>query len=115
MSPAENTLEGVTYGPYEIIELIASGGMGRVYRARHTELGRIVALKLVRAASTASDDRQIRFQREAQAIARLHHPHIVPIYEVGEVEGECYFAMRLIDGPPPVSYTHLTLPTIYSV
>ena len=95
---------GVSYGPYEIIEIIASGGMGKVYRARHVDLDRTVALKLVKGAGAANDERHLRFQREAQAVARLHHPNIVPIYEVGEVDGECYFAMRLVDGPPLNQY-----------
>ncbi len=100
LAPSKDVRIGFHYGPYEIVDVIAMGGMGAVYRARHQELGRTVALKLVRGVGPASNETEVRFHREAKAVAQLNHRHIVPIYEIGEVEGECYFAMRLIDGPP---------------
>ena len=83
-------------GDYEVLGVIARGGMGVVYKARHRKLNRVVALKLIRSARI---DRQAqRFQAEAEAAAKLDHPHIVPVYEVGEVDGRQFIAMAFIDG-----------------
>ncbi len=95
---------GRTFGGYIILERLGSGGMGVVYRALQSNARRLVALKLVKAewwgdSTQPSNHRaESRFRNEAQALAQLEHDHIVPIYEVGHVEGVVYFSMRLIDG-----------------
>lgn len=84
-------------GPYEVLEEIGRGGMGIVYRARHLELDRIVALKMI---SPSQNDRnhRLRFRREAESAARLQHPNIVQVYEVGEENGVSYLAMEYVAG-----------------
>jgi len=85
-------------GDYVLLEEIARGGMGIVYRARQVSLHRIVAVKLLPAGSLAREDRVARFQVEAAAAAALRHPHIVAIHEIGEHEGQWYFSMDYVDG-----------------
>ena len=75
---------GSQIGPYEIVSLIGTGGMGEVYRARDTRLGRDVAIKVLPEAFAADPDRVRRFEQEARAIAALNHPHICQIHDVGD-------------------------------
>lgn len=85
-------------GPYEIIEELGRGGMGRVFAARQSGLGRIVALKVLFLGRGAPPELEMRFLREAQTVARLRHPHIVAIHDSGRAAGQVYFSMDYIEG-----------------
>src|SRR5262249_55487580 len=83
---------------YEVQEMIGSGGMGVVYRAWHLRLHRDVALKMPLAGTHAPPAERERFLREAEAVASLRHPNIVQVYEAGDMGGQAYFTMELIEG-----------------
>jgi formylglycine-generating enzyme required for sulfatase activity len=83
---------------YEILGVLGHGGMGVVYRARQLKANRLVALKMIRAVEHASPTDRLRFQIETEAVARLQHPHIVQLHEVGEVRGQPFFSLEFCDG-----------------
>jgi tetratricopeptide (TPR) repeat protein len=90
---------GASLPGYEILEELGRGGMGIVYRARQVALKRLVALKVVLAGAHAGPKERASFRTEAEAVARLQHPHIVQIHDIGEHEGLPYFSLEYIDGP----------------
>ncbi len=89
---------GTRFGPYEVVAPLGAGGMGEVYRARDTRLGRDVAIKVLPGDVAGDAERRTRFEREARAVAALDHPHICGIYDVGEANGTHFLVMPLIDG-----------------
>ena len=97
-SNAAHDLTGRSLGPYRIVNLIGSGGMGEVYAAEDERLDRRVALKVLPVLHTGDEDRIRRFQQEARAASALNHPNIVTIFDVGAAEGIHYLAAELIEG-----------------
>ncbi|MDT5290129.1 MAG: eukaryotic-like serine/threonine-protein kinase [Mycobacterium sp.] len=91
-------MEGTPFGRYQLIELLGRGGMGEVWRAHDTAIDRVVALKMLLPHFAKDPDFETRFRREARAAARLDDPHVVPIHDVGEIDGRLYVTMRLING-----------------
>ncbi|MEO6324423.1 MAG: serine/threonine-protein kinase, partial [Thermoanaerobaculia bacterium] len=89
---------GTRLGPFEIVAPLGAGGMGEVYRAKDTRLGREVALKVLPAELLSDRDRLVRFAQEARAASALNHPNIVTIYEIGQVDALPFMAMELIAG-----------------
>src|SRR5215510_4422626 len=89
---------GTRLGPYEIVAPLGAGGMGEVYRARDTRLGREVAIKVLPAALSADPERLKRFEREARSASSLNHPNIVTIYDIGSEGGVSFIAMELVRG-----------------
>jgi serine/threonine protein kinase len=90
--------EGTKLGPYEIVSLLGTGGMGEVYRARDPRLNREVAIKVLPADRVGDDDRRRRFVQEAHAASALNHPHIVTIYEIESANGADFIVMEYVRG-----------------
>ena len=95
----DQNLAGRRFGAYEVLDVIGSGGMGRVYRARNVTLDRVVALKTLAPQFSADSGFVQRFLKEARSAARLNHPNIVQIYDFGCEEGTYFLAMEYVDGP----------------
>ena len=91
-------LIGQTVSHYRIVDKIGVGGMGEVYRASDTKLGRDVALKVLPADTARDPDRLARFEREARSVAALNHPHIVTLHSVEEADGVHFLTMELVEG-----------------
>ena len=91
-------MNGTPFGRYRLVELLGRGGMGEVWRAHDTATDRIVAIKVLPQHLADDETFKARFRREAHATARLDSPHVVPIYDYGEIEGRLYVTMRLIKG-----------------
>ncbi len=98
LTPPRALPSGTKLGPYELIELLGTGGMGEVYRARDARLDRIVAIKILPTAFSADHERLHRFEREARSASVLNHPNIVTIYELGQDRSCHYIAMELVEG-----------------
>jgi eukaryotic-like serine/threonine-protein kinase len=89
---------GTKLGPYEILSFIGAGGMGEIYKARDTRLGRDVALKVPPPSFAADADRLRRFEQEARAIAALSHPNVVALHDIGEYDGAPFLVPELLEG-----------------
>src|SRR3954447_12700998 len=89
---------GTRLGAYEILGILAAGGMGEVYRARDTRLERTVAIKVLNSQLVANAELRARFEREAKVISQLQHPHICVLHDVGSESGTDYLVMEFLDG-----------------
>src|SRR5690348_14282491 len=89
---------GTRLGPYEILAPVGAGGMGEVYRARDSRLGRLVAIKTLPRSFAADPDRLARLEREARLLASLSHPNIAGIYGLAEEDGARYLALEFVEG-----------------
>ncbi len=98
LHPVHSEVPPGLFGDYQLIEVIGRGGMGIVYKTKHLKLNRIVALKMIRTDQILTMTDLQRFRSEAESVARLDHPHIIPIYEVDDHHGRPYFTMKLIEG-----------------
>src|SRR5579864_9473410 len=110
------TLEGTQLGNYDVIRRIRVGGMGAVYEGRQrTAFDRRVAIKVILGNYATDRDMRRRFAREARTIARLHHPHILPLIEFGETQGVLFLVMPFIDGGTLTSHLRHSLPDLSEV
>src|SRR5215471_16678452 len=89
---------GSKLGPYEIVSQLGAGGQGEVYRARDTRLNRTVAIKVLPAHFAGNAEMKARFDREAQTIAGLNHPHICVLHDIGQQDGTAYLVMEYLEG-----------------
>ncbi len=89
---------GSKLGSYEVLSLLGAGGMGEVYRARDTRLGRVVAIKVLPAERMADENRRRRFVQEARAASALNHPNIVTIHEIESADGIDFIVMEYVEG-----------------
>ena len=96
---------------YEILGVLGHGGMGVVYRARQLKANRVVAIKMILALAHASPQDRLRFQIETEAVARLQHPNIVQLYEVGEIQGQPFFSLEFCGGGALDTYLQTWQPT----
>jgi serine/threonine protein kinase len=96
--PDQGSREGSQFGPYRLLRVLGRGGMGEVYEAEDTVKGRVVALKLMSKSVSRDPVFRKRMIREARTAGRLHEPHVVPVHDFGEIDGQLYLDMRMIDG-----------------
>ena len=97
-TPLPTGLRSRFFGDYELLGEIGRGGMGVIYKARQLSLNRTVALKMIQTGHLSSPEAWFRFRTEIAAVAQLNHPHIVSLYESGDVGGTHFYTMRLLDG-----------------
>jgi eukaryotic-like serine/threonine-protein kinase len=89
---------GMRLGPYEIVSPLGAGGMGQLYRATDTRLGRAVAIKVLPTAVADRPDLRERFEREAHAVSSLSHPHFCALFDIGQHDGTDFFVMEHLEG-----------------
>ena len=94
-------VDGTPFGRYRLVERLGGGGMGEVWRANDTGTDRIVAIKLLHAHFSDNEEFKRRFRREAHAAAKLNTPHVIPIYDYGEIDGRLYVVYASDRGPRP--------------
>src|SRR5713101_5712709 len=103
---------GTRLGPYEILSPAGAGGMGEVYRARDTRLGRIVAIKVLPSAMAQNVELRRRFEQEARSISKLSHPHICTLYDIGDHDGTVFLVLEYLrrgNSRPPAAAWPVTL------
>src|SRR6202049_2399725 len=98
MPPLMALAPGKKFGPYETVSPLGAGGMGEVYRARDTRLGRDVAIKILPKEMSSDPARKQRFEREAKTISSLNHPHICTLHDIGSQDGVDYLVMECVEG-----------------